>query len=155
MKTARKVYNYWLEFESQDEKKMCVPRVEIEHTDNDRLINLQWAFLVNSDKQAFAKLWQSFTTLCRKIVKKETKSKRFFLDKDEAEYKAQVASEYVMRRYKMYEIEKNEIYIVTNFIASAYHAVQHALYSDTENDFFLEKCKALNGKKINYPPEII
>lgn len=148
MKSVKTVFNYWFDFGDFEKKIKQIPKVENPVTDNDKLINFQFAYLSNGNIRAEAELWNGFTKLCKKIVRKEMKLRRFFLDQDEIIYKAEIACEYAMRRYKTYRIEKNEIYVISNFISAAYMAVKHALYSDNENDKYLELCKKLNGKPL-------
>lgn len=138
-----KDFNYYFDFgEVQD-----IPRVKKPETENDRLINCQYEWLVNHNQNAFGTLWSCFTVLCKKAIKKEMREKHIFFDFDEIAYKADIACEYVMRRYTSYKAE-GKTYIIENFATTAYYAVKHALYSTVENDKMLDLCKTLNGKPL-------
>lgn len=147
MKSNTEAFNYFLDFGGKNEIS-GLPQGDENGTDNEKLLHYQWKYLAEKDEKSFVKLWTLFTELCKRAVKKEIKIKRFFLDYDEVCFKADLAAEYVLRRYRTYEREKGETYVVKNFIAAAHDGVMHALYSEVENDFYLEMCKTLNGKSV-------
>lgn len=137
MKGVKEVYNLWLPFEEKENVLKNLKKIDNPKCDNDYLINYQYEYLINKDGQAFLKMWVLFTKICLKIVKKQLKERGFYCDEDNLQYKADIACEYVLRRYKKYAIDKNEYYIIDNFIATAYDGVQHAL-SEEENDKALD-----------------
>lgn len=147
MKSNAEAFNYFLDFGGKN-KVSGLPQGDENGSDNEKLLHCQWKYLAEKDEKSFVKLWMLFTELCKRAVKKEIKTKRFFLDYDEVCFKADLAAEYVLRRYRTYEREKGETYVVKNFIAAAHDGVMHALYSEVENDFYLEMCKTLNGKPV-------
>lgn len=148
MKSVRAVYNYFLDFQDSTEKEKEIPEGRLDGNDNDRCRFYQSRYLKHGDSRAFLELWKLFTLLCKKAVVKEMRTKRFFLDSVEIDYKADIACEYVMRRYQSYKREKGENYVITNFIASAHSGAVHALYNEEENDYFLDMCKELSGKPL-------
>lgn len=141
-------YNYFLPFQSKDEQLKGLGKGDKNGSDNEKCLFFQYSFLMNNNEQAFGQLWILFTLLCKRAVRKEMKTKRFFLDYDEVQYKADIAAEYVLRRYKSFLREKGEYYVIKNFIAAAHDGVVHALYSEGENDFYLSVCKELNDKPV-------
>ena len=141
-------YNYFLPFQSKAELLKDLPKGDINGTDNEKCLSFQYSFLMNNNESAFGQLWLLFTLLCKRAVRKEMKTKRFFLDYDEVQYKADIAAEYVLRRYKSFFREKGEFYVIKNFIAAAHDSVIHALYSEGENDFYMAVCKELNDKPV-------
>lgn len=141
----------WLSFEAREEllANAGVPYGDEGGTDNERCQFYQRRYLEDkSDGEAFASLWELFTLLCLKAVRKERRSKGFFLDADEARYKADIAAEYTLRRYDRLWIERGEVYFITSFAAEAYHSALHALYSEGENDLYLSACMELSGKPV-------
>lgn len=143
MRGVRQDYNYFLDFQDGADD---IPQGKADGTDNERCQHFQRLYLAGHDERAFVELWKLFTLLCRKMVHKEMRTKRFFLDRDEADYRADIACEYVMRRYQSYRRERGENYVVRNFIAAAYTATLHTLYHEEENDYFLSMCRELDGK---------
>ena len=83
-----------------------------------------------------------------KSGQKRKKDKGLLSAREDEAYKADIAVEYSLRRYLSYKQTKGELYCIANFIAEAYNSVMHALYSESENDFFFEKCRELNGKPL-------
>lgn len=146
MRGVRKYYNYFLDF--QDGTESGIPHGKADGTDNERCQHFQRLYLADGNERAFVELWRLFTLLCKKAVLKEIRTKRFFLDHDEVEYRADIACEYVMRRYQSYRREKGEDYVITNFISAAYSAMLHTLYHEEENDYFLAMCRELDGKPV-------
>lgn len=144
MKYNKEVFNFYFDFDNVDFFKK-LPMGNEWGTDNEKCQFYQFKYLQDKSESHFIKLWYLFTNLCKRAIKKEMKIKRFFLDYDELNYKADIACEYVLRRYKTYAI-KGEKYKIENFISAARDGVIHALYSDKENDFYFEMCKSLNGK---------
>lgn len=147
MKKNAEVFNYFFDFLGNDFIS-TLPQGNEKGSDNEKLLFFQWKYLSEKDEKSFVKLWQFFTLLCIKAIRKEIKIKKIYFDQDEIEYKADIATEYVLRRYKTYERERGERYCIKNFVAAAHDGAIHALYSDSENDFYLEMCKTLNGKPI-------
>ena len=148
MKSVKKYFNLWLPFETKEERLKRIPDGDENGTDNEKLLFFQKKFLESGDEKYFLKLWTLFRLLCLKAVKKEKRAKGFYLDRDEEGYKADIAAEYSLRRYLSYKQTKGELYCIANFIAEAYNSAMHALYSESENDFFFEKCRELNGKPL-------
>ncbi len=146
MKGVKTIYNYFLDF--GDDKEIVIPEGKADGTDNEKCQFYQWQYLKQNNINAFEKLWWLFTVLCKKIIIKEMKTKRFFLVDDEIGYKADIACEYVLRRYEKYKREKGQIYVMTNFVSCAYEGVMHALYDKSENDYLLSMCMEFNGKPI-------
>lgn len=144
MKEVKQFFNLQLDFGSE---KISVPQGNIDGTDNEKCQAYQWHYIKFNDNDSFTKLWDLFTVLCEKAVKKEIRLKHFFLDEEEICYSADIACEYTLRRYKSYKADGRQ-YVIRNFISAAYHGVKHALYSESENDVFLSFCKELNGKPI-------
>lgn len=147
MKGVREVYNLWLPFEEKESVLKTLKKVDAPKSDNDYLINYQYEYLINKNEGAFLKMWILFTKICLKIVKKQLKERCFYCDKESLEYKADVACEYVLRRYKKYDIDKNEYYVISNFIAAAYDGVQHAL-SEEENDKALDNAISFEDVEV-------
>lgn len=147
MRAVKKYYQMWLDF---DTYSIEIPYFEKPTNDNENLVNMQHDYLVNDDQQAFYRLWTSFTLLCLKAIKKEIRSKKMLLDRDTISYKADIACEYVLRRYQKYKVEKNTFYLIHNFVAEAYHGACHALYSPYENDRYFDECQKLDGKWSGY-----
>lgn len=148
MKAINDSYNLWLPFESLEEKLKKVPDGNENGTDNEKALFFQKMLLKTGDDRYFLKLWNLFTLLCLKAIRKEKRSKGFFLSREDEQYKADIATEYSLRRYLKFEQEKGEVYFITNFITEAYNAAKHALYSESENDIFFEQCRSLNGKPV-------
>lgn len=139
----------WLAFEPRAEmlRRAGVPGGRADGSDNERCQFYQRRYLEDrSDSASLAGLWKLFTLLCLKAVRKERRAKGFFLDEDEARYRADIACEYTLRRYDRLWTERGEVYFITNFIAEAWHSARHALYSPGENDFYLSACMELAGK---------
>lgn len=145
MKTASKHYNYWFDFGENQKVLDSLQKRLPELNDNDILYNLQVDFLKNNDKQAESKLWWGFRTLCIKAVFKECKKLKKNYSRDEKLYFGDIATEYVLRRYKMYE-QQGKIYIIDNFVTTAFYGAKHSL-SKNENDFVLENCLSLEELK--------
>ena len=148
MKAINDSFNLWLPFESKEEKLKKVPDGNENGTDNEKALFFQKMLLKTGDDRYFLKLWNLFTLLCLKAIKKEKRSKGFFLSREDEVYKADIATEYSLRRYLKFKQEKGEVYFITNFITEAYNAAKHALYSESENDMFFEQCRNLNGKPL-------
>lgn len=141
----------WLDFkEFRDERGNVVdiPYKDKVITDNDRLLNYQHDFLVYNDTKAYALLWQDFRALCKRVIKKKASVSGLRFSSEELNWKADIACEYVLRRYKTWKTKKGEIYVVKNFISAAYFGALHALWSPCERDFFQEQIDKLRGKKI-------
>ncbi|WP_178841415.1 hypothetical protein [uncultured Treponema sp.] len=149
MKNLKSCFNLWLPFESEEESLKKIPEGNENGTDNEKALYFQKKFLQTADEKYFVKLWKLFTLLCLKAVRKEKRSKGFFLSGEDEAYKADIAVEYSLRRYLKFRQEKGEVYFITNFIAEAYNSVKHALYSESENDIFFEQCMELNGKPVD------
>lgn len=145
MRYTKKYYNLWLDFGDVQEKIDSLLKVD-PINDNAILWNAQVDYLQKKDKQAELLLWTKFPLLCLKQIKKQCKTCGIYLNAYELEYKSLVASDYVLRRYKRYE-QKGKVYIITNFIASAYWGCKYALYNKAENDFFLDSCLSLEDVK--------
>lgn len=143
MKSVKKFFNYFLDF--SENELPTIPKGNINGTDNEKCCYFQYEYLINNNEKCFVNLWKLFTLLCKRAVKKEVRLKRFFLDNEEVQYKADIACEYTLRRYRSYK-QEGKTYFITNFITAAYSAVMHALYSEDENDLFLSLCKELDGK---------
>lgn len=148
MKSVKKYFNLWLPFKTKEEQLKRIPDGNENGTDNEKLLFFQKKFLETEDDKYFLKIWILFRLLCLKAVKKEKRTKGFYLAREDEAYKADIAVEYSLRRYLSYKQTKGELYCITNFIAEAYNSVMHALYSESENDFFFEKCRELNGKPL-------
>lgn len=140
MKGVKTVYNLWLEFETKEERLRDLKKIENPKNLNEAFFNLQYDYIVNDDEKAFVSLWQEFTKLCFRILKKEARKKGLWFDVDTLNYKADIACEYVMRRYKKYLIDKNEFYIIRNFVSEAYDSVKHAM-SREETDVILDNAE--------------
>lgn len=141
----------WLSFETRGEllARAGVPEGKEGGTDNERCQFYQRRYLEDrADSASFASLWELFTLLCLKAVRKERRDRGFFLDAGEARYRADIACEYTLRRYDRLWIERGEVYVVRNFIAEAYHGARHALYDGGENDLYLSACMELSGKPV-------
>lgn len=139
----------WLSFETREEllSRAGVPHGRQDGTDNERCQFYQRRYLEDrADGEAFASLWELFTLLCLKAVRKERRARGFFLDDDEARYRADIACEYTLRRYDRLWIERGEIYFITRFATEAFHSARHALYDRGENDLYLSACMELSGK---------
>lgn len=146
MRQVKKDFNYFLEFESEDEKIRKVPLGNENGTDNDKCLFYQRKYLAEKDEKSLAKLWLLVRGICLRMIRKEMRLKKFFIDEDERIYRADVATEYILRRYEKYKREKGEIYFFKNFIAASHSGVIHALYHSEENDFLLESCVSLDEK---------
>lgn len=145
MKKVKSIYNYTFNFTENTHSEL--PEGNKNGTDNEKCQYFQAQFLQTGNEKFFVFLWQFFTVLCKRAVKKEMRIKRFYLDEDEIQYKADIACEYTLRRYQNYKAE-GKTYFISNFISAAYHGAKHALYSETENDLFLSFCKELDGKPL-------
>ncbi|WP_147612314.1 hypothetical protein [Treponema pectinovorum] len=126
-KVEKKERDYFLENLTTYEK----PR-----NDNERLCNLQAQYLRTGSKQAEAELWLSCLEIAHKLINKEKREKRFYLDEDEKQDKAIEAVEYVLKRYKkQYKNQRakgkmNSKYwaVKKSFLNALYGGVRHALY---------------------------
>lgn len=147
MKSNKAYYNYTLEFNSVQEALSELPNGNEQGDDNDRCLFYQAQYLRNGKDKYLVNLWTLFTVLCKRAIKKEMRTKRFFLDYDDIAYKADIACEYTLRRYSTYK-QQGKVYFIRNFITAARNGAFHALYSEVENDMFLALCKDLDGKPI-------
>lgn len=147
MKQIKKLDTQWLEFESWEErvKALNLPYYAVPKTDNDRLINSQYAFITSgfTDKKAEAEIWEGVYKMCMNLINKEVKKNRLGFDEIEKEIKAGIATDYVCRRYKMFLNDHNEIYVIRNFVVQLQLAVKHALYHPGENDKIMDNAISL------------
>ena len=154
MKEVKTSYNLFLPFESdneiKDRLKTSLPHFNNPVTDNERLLNYQYEYLVNDSRIAEQKLWTNFYNLCERMVKREKNLKKIYMDFEDIEIKAGIACDYFMRRYSEHKKISNEVYFVNNFIAASYDAMRHAVYHPEENDFFLDKCRAYQSDDEEY-----
>lgn len=147
MKEIKELNTQWLEFETWEErvKALNLPYYETPKTNNDRLINSQYRFIVSQfkDKKAETEIWSGAYDMCMNLVTKEAKREGLNFDEIEKEIKAGIATDYVCRRYKMCFNNYNEIYVIRNFVVQLQLAVKHALYHPGENDLTMDNALPL------------
>ena len=156
MREVTRVFNTWLEFESEEERKkrLNLPHFDNPNTDNERLSNYQYDYIMHGDRKAEGLLWLEFEKICRRWIKRESKLNNIFMNSDDIEIKGGIACDYVMRRYKEHLKLYNSYYIIKDFVSAAHDAMIHAVYHPEENDFILDKVKTMNEKPIEALKEI-
>jgi len=89
--------------------------------DNQRLLNCQYEWIRNGDKDAEGKLWMLARKVALRMVRKEEKKRGCFFDHPTRQDKAADAVFYVLRRYS-----KNW-FVRHSFLDALWHGVKHAL----------------------------
>lgn len=92
--------------------------------DNERLLNYQFLFLKNGDKNAWAKLFILSTEVAKRITTKAVRDKRLPVDPIDMPEKVSIAVEYVLSRYA----KKKGWYVKSNYLSAIKSGVIHALY---------------------------
>ncbi|MBR1721364.1 MAG: hypothetical protein IJ727_02590 [Treponema sp.] len=110
-----------------------LPFFEVPKNDNETLLNLQYMYLSKNDKKAQEALWLKSIAIARKLIRKEQKTKKFFLDEDILEDKSVAAVEYILRRYSKRK-DNACWYVRENFISVIYNGVRHALYYQSKTE---------------------
>lgn len=96
--------------------------------DNELLFNYQYDFLVNDNPKAWTQLMTLSYTVIQRIIWSLLKQKKIVLTKEDQIEKANIAIEYVLRRY-----DKNVGYRVNNnFILFLKDGVKHAIKYTTK-----------------------
>ena len=89
--------------------------------DNQRLLNCQYEWIRNGDKDAEARLWMLARKVALRMVRKEEKKRGCFFDPLTREDKVADAVMYVLRRYK------RNWFVRHSFLDAIWHGVKHAL----------------------------
>lgn len=148
---SRKLLNKKKGLEVINNRKLItgLPYYDNPVTDNDRLINYQYDWLINGNKESWDKLFVLSYSIIKNLIKSYTRDKHKYLDKSEQAEKASEAALYVFRRFDAEYIttlgpkEKNnflkkfplgQYYVTTNFIEFLRGGVIHAFNYKTELD---------------------
>ena len=112
-------------------------------TDNDILWNYQVDWLTSKSEKAHSMMWMQSITICKKMIRKEMKQKKFYLSREDIEDKAYEAVEYVFRQY-----DRHFSFIIKKFVGALYFGVTHSLYYQTLGErCFSDAVKLMNNTK--------
>lgn len=98
--------------------------IENPKDDNERLLNYQFLFLKNDDKNAWKNLFLLSTEVAKRITVKAIREKHLPVDPIDIPEKVSIAVEYVLSRYA----KKNGWYVKKNYLSAIKSGVIHALY---------------------------
>ncbi len=116
-----------------------LPFVENAQSDNDRLLNLQRAFLLTGSKESWRDLWLLSVKVATRCLRGEIKKKRLYTYRADIDMLALDAASLVLLRYKKRYKTGRAWYVKKNYISAIKSACIQTLYHRTK----AQKCEQL------------
>lgn len=115
-----------LEEEAEKPRKPALPRFDNPKCDNERLLNLQWAYKEKGDKNAISSMYGLGLKVALKYINTKARKNRHVaaLCGSDREEKAHNAITYIIEQY----IRRPDFAIAESFTAYLYLRVQHELF---------------------------
>ncbi len=115
-----------------------LPHYDNPATDNQRLLNMQYDYLVHGSGEAWEGLWSlSYSVACR-LVRNMASRHRLRLGECDVMDKAQGAVEYVLRRYAPDRCGGRQYFVRKNFVSQLRGGVLHSLFYRTKGDALVD-----------------
>lgn len=112
--------------EETEEPKPALPRFDAPKCDNERLLNLQYAYRMDGDEGALGEMYALGKKIALKYISAKSSGNRHVaeLGAEEKEEKAHNAITYIIARY----LRVSDFWIAESFTSYLYLRVQHELF---------------------------